>query len=152
MRILLDTNILLRFVEPMHQQHSVSRSAVDLLRRNDHDLVIVPQVLYEFWTVATRPTVNNGLGMTVSDVVRQLSLLKRLFLLLRDERAIYEMWEQLVDSLQIKGKPSHDARLAAAMQRHGVTHLLTFNGPDFARFAFVIAWNPTEVVAGTVGI
>lgn len=151
MRILLDTNVLLRFVESAHPQSSTSLDAIEMLEDRNHELVIVPQVLYEFWAVATRPQANNGLGMTTSAAMAHVLEIRELFRLLRDERAIYELWEQLVDSLQIKGKPTHDARLAAAMQRHGVTHLLTFNGADFDRFSFLTAWDPTAVVAGTVG-
>jgi len=35
------------------------------------------------------------------------------------------------------------------MQRHSVTHLLTFNAPDFARYAFVNVLTPNEFVGGT---
>ena len=152
MRILLDTDVLLRFIEPAHPQSSTSSEAVELLEDRNHELVIVPQVLYEFWAVATRPAENNGLGMTVSAALVQLQELKDLFRLLRDERAIYEIWEQLISSLQIKGKPAHDARLAAAMQRHGITHLLTFNTADFTRFGFVTPCDPAAVVSGMIAI
>jgi predicted nucleic acid-binding protein len=152
MRILLDANILLRLVEPAHPHYAASRDGIELLEDRDHELILVPQVLYEFWAVATRPIANNGLGMTVPDALNQLTETKELFRLLRDERAIYEIWEQLVSSLEIKGKPAHDARLAAAMRRHGITHLLTFNTSDFARFSFVTAWDPIAVVAGAADV
>jgi predicted nucleic acid-binding protein len=122
------------------------------LKQHQHELVLVPQVLYEFWVVVTRPIASNGLGMTPSDATAHVVLMRSLFRLLRDERAIYEIWEQLVGSLQIKGKPAHDARLAAAMQRHGITHLLTFNTADFTRFAFVTTFDPAAVLSGTVAI
>jgi len=128
MQILLDTNVLLRSVEPGHRDHRASIDAVDLLRQRRHELVIAPQVLYEFWSVATRPVSSNELGMSPSDAHAELVTLQRLFRLLRDERAIYPIWEQLVSSLAVKGKQAHDARLAAAMRRHGGGHLLTFNG------------------------
>lgn len=34
----------------------------------------------------------------------------------------------------MKGKNAHDARLVAAMVRHGLTHILTFNAQDFSRY------------------
>jgi len=43
-----------------------------------------------------------------------------LFRLLCDERAVYAIWEHLVSSIGVKGKQAHDARLAAAKQRHSV--------------------------------
>jgi hypothetical protein len=38
---------------------------------------------------------------------------------------------------------AHDARLVAAMIVHGVTHLLTFNGADFARYSGIRITDPT---------
>jgi predicted nucleic acid-binding protein len=64
---------------------------------------------------------------------------------LRDERGILERWEQIVKAHQVLGKPAHDARLAAAMQRHGLTHLLTFNGGNFSRFGFIQILDPLQV-------
>jgi predicted nucleic acid-binding protein len=148
MRILLDTNVLLRLMEPSHVQYQVSVDAIEVLRRGGHELLIAPQVLYEFWSVATRPVENNGLGMTPAQAHAELIVLQRLFRLLRDERAIFSVWEQLVSALGIRGKQAHDARLAAAMQRHAVTHLLTFNSGDFARYAFVSSLPPADVVSG----
>src|SRR5262249_21366576 len=149
---LLDTNVLLRSIEPGHRDHQTSVDAVDSLRQRGHELVIAPQVLYEFWSVATRPIANNGLGMSPSDAHAELSVVQGLFRLLRDERAIYQIWEQLVTTLGIRGKQAHDARLAAAMQRHGVAYLLTFNATDFVRYTFVTTLGPADVVRGTAAL
>jgi predicted nucleic acid-binding protein len=152
MRILLDTNVLLRSVEPGHIQHQASIEAIDLLRKRDHELVIAPQVLYEFWSVATRPIENNGLGMSPDEAHAELATIQRLFRLLRDERAIYPIWEHLVSTLGVKGKQAHDARVAAAMQRHAVGHLLTFNATDFIRYPVVTTLTPSDVVRGTAAV
>ena len=151
MRILLDTNVLLRSIEPMHAHHSAVVEAVAKLHEMGHELAIAPQVLYEFWSVATRPIERNGLGMTPVEAHAQLIAMQRLFRLLRDERAIYAVWEQLVVAHAVRGKQAHDARLAAAMQRHSVTHILTFNASDFARYA-VTPLTPTDVIRGTAAI
>ena len=145
MRILLDTNILLRQAEPRHPQQRASSDATVELRRRGEELVIVPQVLYEFWSVATRPIEQNGLGMTPGEAHAELAAIQRLFRLLRDERAIYALWEQLVSSIEVHGKQAHDARLAAAMQRHSITHILTFNTSDFARYPGITALSPGHV-------
>lgn len=150
MRIVVDTNVLLRSIELGHSHHQSSLSAVDLLRQKEHDLCVVPQILYEFWSVATRPIENNGLGMTPADAHSEVILIQKLFHLLRDERGVYAHWEQLVSSHGVRGKQAHDARIAAAMQRHSVTHLLTFNTTDFARFSFVTAVSPVSILAGSI--
>jgi predicted nucleic acid-binding protein len=152
MRILIDTNVLLRSIELGQSHHQSSVSAVDLLRKKKHDLCIVPQVLYEFWSVATRPIENNGLGMTPIDAHSEIILIQKLFHLLRDERGVYAYWEQLVSSHGVRGKQAHDARIAAAMQRHSVTHLLTFNTADFARFSFVTAVSPVSIMSGSLTV
>jgi hypothetical protein len=40
-------------------------------------------------------------------------------------------WRDLVQALTIRGFRAHDARLVAAMQCYGMSHLLTFNSQDF---------------------
>ncbi|MDZ4688365.1 MAG: PIN domain-containing protein [Planctomycetaceae bacterium] len=152
MRILLDTNVLLRSIEPGHAHHFASSQAIDTLRQRGHELVTVPQVHYEFWSVATRPTDNNGLGMSTAEAQAELAAIQRLFRLLRDERAIFSIWEHLVSSLAVKGKQTHDARLAVAMQRHAITHLLTFNMPDFARYPLMTTLSPLDVIHGAAPV
>ena len=143
MLILVDTNILLRLVEPGHSRHAESVRAVRVLRSAGHTLCVVPQVHYEFWVAATRPLAQNGLGMTAADAQILLDRLGQpLFRMLRDERAIYEPWRELVGKFQVLGKRAHDARLAAAMLRHGVTHLLTANLADFRRYPTITLIDP----------
>jgi len=55
MRILLDTNVLLRLEDMDHAHHPVARSALDTLHSDGHAPILVPQVIYEFCVVATRP-------------------------------------------------------------------------------------------------
>ena len=76
MRVLLDTNVLLRAVEPRHVHHVASAQAIDAMRKAGHELVIVPQVIYEFWSVATRPIENNGLGMSSGEAADELASIK----------------------------------------------------------------------------
>jgi predicted nucleic acid-binding protein len=48
--------------------------------------------------------------------------------------ALYDAWEQLVDRHAVVGLAVFDARLAAAMQVHGLDRILTFNTRDFVRY------------------
>ena len=63
MKVLLDTNVLLRLAVVSHPTHTDAVSAVHKIRHRGDDPVIVPQVLYEYWVVATKPTAQNGLGL-----------------------------------------------------------------------------------------
>src|ERR1700676_1833464 len=137
--ILVDTNVLLRFIQPSHHMHSAAVSVVSLLRTREEILCVVPQVLYEFWVVATRPVQSNGLGMSAAKADGDMAKIMQRFRLIRDERAIFEPWRRLVTQYQVLGKNAHDARLVAAMQRHGITHIVSFNGDDFKRYPGVTA-------------
>jgi predicted nucleic acid-binding protein len=134
MRILLDTNVLCRLAEKGHAFHSAAEHAVLKMRDEGHELCLVPQVLYEYWVVATRPATENGLDMQPADVDKAIDLWLDLFTLFRDERGIFAAWRDVVRQHNVKGKGAHDARLVAAMMRHGLEHLLTFNVGDFQRY------------------
>jgi hypothetical protein len=73
MAVLVDTNILLRSVQPRHPQFSLVKSALAILRRDREELNVSVQNLIEFWVVGTRPERVNGLGMSIDRVVRNLT-------------------------------------------------------------------------------
>lgn len=134
MRVLLDTNVLLRSVRKDHPQSRAALDAVLSLASQRHELCVVPQVLHEFWVVATRPLANNGLGLSCADAKAHVDRLLAAYTLLEDSPGLTLRWLGLVAAHAVIGKNAHDARLVAAMQSHGVTHLLTFNVGDFGRF------------------
>ena len=134
MRILLDTNVLCRLAEKGHPLHDTVEVALSSLRDDGHELCLVPQVLYEYWVVVTRPVSDNGLGMPTADVDKAIGLWIDLFTLFRDERGVFSIWREYVAQYDVKGKGAHDARLVAAMKRHSLDHLLTFNVSDFRRY------------------
>jgi predicted nucleic acid-binding protein len=45
----------------------------------------------------------------------------------------------------VMGAQVHDARLAAAMSAHKLTHILTLNGSDFKRFPGITSVHPDSV-------
>lgn len=148
MRVLVDTNILLRLADAPHDQHLTALAAAEVLTMGDHALIVVPQSIYEFWVAATRPTSVNGLGKAPSEAEAEVGRIRRTFELVPDTPPIFEEWLRLVARHDCRGKPSHDARLVAAMNVHGITHLLTFNGQDFARYAGIQTLDPAAVAAG----
>ena len=144
--ILVDTNILARSAQPGHSQHQIAIEAVEALRLRDETLCLVPQVLYEYWSVATRPVEQNGLGMTADEAAADLVATVQRFHVFRDERAIFDVWQRLVLQYRVLGKNSHDARLVAAMERHGISGILTFNASDFSRYPGIQILDPAQVV------
>lgn len=90
MPYLVDTNLLLRSVDPNHSMNPDAVNAINLLRSQGEQLHSVPQNLIEFWSVYTRPIERNGLGRTVTEAQAEINRLKTLFPLLLDTSAIYE--------------------------------------------------------------
>ncbi|MEG4629461.1 hypothetical protein QUB56_07525 [Microcoleus sp. AR_TQ3_B6] len=101
--------------------------------------------MIEFWNLCTRPIQRNGLGRTATEAEAEINRLKQLFPLLLDTEAIYQEWEQLLIKYKVIGVNVHDARLVDAMLVHGLTHILTFNITDFARYSEITAVNPPTV-------
>lgn len=144
---LVDTNVLLRLADRRHPLHPVIRQAIRKLQQEGHTLQITSQNGVEFWNVTTRPANKNGFGLTPAEANRLLHLIERLFPVLPDSPSVYPQWRQLVVRFGVSGVQVHDARLAAAMLAHQITHILTFNGADFSRYAPVgiVAVDPVSV-------
>jgi|SRR5579862_15725 len=134
MRILVDTNILLRAIQNENPLCSVARMALKTLHRQNYQLCLTPQNVREFWNVCTRPTDHNGLGISVQGTERHTRFLERYFTVLPDSILTYSTWRQLVAAHNVLGVKVHDAWLVAAMKSHGVKRILTFNANDFARY------------------
>src|SRR5260370_38849611 len=123
MHCLLDTNVLLRGLDRNHPQCRVVRRAIIALRREEGRLCLAPRNLIEFWAVATRPVDANGLGMSIEWAAAQLGKMKHFFAILPDTAEVLPEWERLVIQHQVSGKKAHDARLVAALNIHGVSHI-----------------------------
>ncbi|PZD70410.1 hypothetical protein C1752_13136 [Acaryochloris thomasi RCC1774] len=142
---LVDTNVLLRKQQPDHPQYKQAAAALRSLHLAKQELVIVPQIMAEFWNVCTRPLENNGLGLSISQAEIKLEEIEAAFILKGDTPAIYSHWRSLVTRYNVKGAKVHDTRLVAAMLVHGITHILTFNVKDFKRFEEITAVSPDQV-------
>jgi predicted nucleic acid-binding protein len=84
MRVLVDTNILLRSAQPNHPLCSQATHVVAQLMRDKHAVFVCAQNIAEFWNVATRPAELNGLGLSHEEVLREVSSIESLFTLLPD--------------------------------------------------------------------
>ena len=145
MPILVDSNILLRSVQPHHPHFALVERAFASLRAQQETLFVTVQNLVEFWAVATRPLGSeNGLGMTTEEAARELAGIKDLFPVLPEPASILEQWEILVTTYRVSGKNTHDARLVAVMKLHGISRILTFNASDFTRFEGIEAISPAR--------
>jgi predicted nucleic acid-binding protein len=144
--ILLDTNLLLRLRNTSDPEHPACRRALELAEQRGLRPAICAQVLVEFWVVATRPKTVNGLGFEPEDAARDLQTFLDTLTFLPDPRDLFERWFGFVSRERVCGRPSHDARIGALMEGHGVRKILTLNPYDFRRFAGLEAITPTEFI------
>jgi predicted nucleic acid-binding protein len=143
---LLDSNILLRLFHRSDPQHALVRHAVRTLWARGDRFCYTSQILGEFWNVCTRPgAARGGFGLSVAETDRRLRLIERLYFLLLDTSAVHAEWRRLLVAHAVTGVQVHDTRIVVAMSVHGVAHLLTFNGGDFARFSGVTAQHPRDI-------
>ena len=145
MRILLDSNILIRWLESGDPLQPLVDRAVDSLIRTGALPCYKSQNLGEFWSVLTRPLDRNGFGLTPQEADRRARVIEEQIPMLPDDPAVHLVWRRLLVTHAISGVQVHDAHLHAAMQVHGVKRILTLNTRDFTRFPSIEAIHPGQV-------
>jgi predicted nucleic acid-binding protein len=132
-RFLVDTNVALRMMAPLTPEHAACRSASQALLAAGHELVLAPQVIYEFWVVSTRPTASRGgFGWSPAQAAAAVERLLKACTLCAEHHRVFELWRALVTAHAVTGKRAHDARLAAFKQAHAIPYFVTLNAADFA--------------------
>ena len=150
MQYLVDTGIWLRLFDRSDLEHATILQAIRSLRASGHTLATCPQNIAEFWNVSTRPTsARGGYGQSVATTQRRVQFIERTSVILAESSATYQAWRQLVADYNVEGIAVHDARLVAMMQTAGINHILSLNPRDFARYPFVTAVTPQDVVGAT---
>ena len=145
MRVLVDTNILLRSAQPNHPLSSQSTRAVSKLIRQNDAVFFCSQNIAEFWNLATRPAHLNGLGLSHEEAIEEVNSIERLLTLLPDLPAIYTAWKEIVRDHKVQGVKVYDARLIATMNVYAVENILTFNTADFKRYNNIAALHPSAL-------
>ncbi|MDA1315950.1 MAG: PIN domain-containing protein [Acidobacteria bacterium] len=145
MNYLIDTSVLVRALHTIDPASAVARQSLSALFRRQDSLYILPQIVAEFWVVATRPETDNGLGHTPAQTARWLTRFRASFNLQYETAAVYQQWRKLLGDYQVKGKQAHDARLVAAAQAHRFDAILTFNGKHFQRYPDVTVVHPADI-------
>jgi predicted nucleic acid-binding protein len=136
--ILVDTNMLLRRVQPSHPSRAVAVESVARLLAAGEAVYFTLQNIAEFGNVATRPAAHNGLGFSPAVALAEVANIEEDLELIPDTPPLYAQWKELVVRHGVVGVKVHDARLVAAMNVHGVHRLLTFNAGDFTRYGIEV--------------
>jgi predicted nucleic acid-binding protein len=142
---LVDTNILLRMTRRSDPQHALVDAALARLAGQATTLYYTHQNIAELWNAMTRPVNRNGLGLSVAEADREVRAIEAGMGLLPDNEAVYREWRRIAVLYGVSGVQVHDARLAAAMYVHSVSHILTLNVADFSRFNGLTALHPDNV-------
>jgi predicted nucleic acid-binding protein len=142
---LVDTNILLRIARRFDPQHKVVDTALARLAEQGTTLYYAHQNIAELWNAMTRPVTRNGLGLSAAETEREVRAIEAGMSLLADSASVYLEWRRIVVKHNVCGVQVHDARLAATMYVHGVSHILTLNVADFSRFDGLTALHPDSV-------
>ena len=150
MLYLVDTGILLRLFNRADPNCLLIRKALWELRKQGHRFVISSQNVAEFWNVSTRPSeARGGFGLSVEDTERRLRVVERICFVMAEHSNAYSFWRDLVVTHGVKGVQVHDARLAAWMKSHAITHVVTLNEADFARYPGIVACHPKSLIEKT---
>lgn len=145
MNILVDANILVRLRDAASPHHVPCAEAIQRAIDKGDILMVCTQTLIEYWVVATRSIDVNGLGLTPAQAETDLQDFRQTFLVLPEPPDVGERWQELVAHYRVSGRPSHDARYAALMLAHGITHLLTLNPQDFLRYTEITCLAPADI-------
>lgn len=145
MRVLVDTNVLLRIIQPNHPLSSLAAQSVSRLIRQGDGVFFCSQNIAEFWNVATRPLDRNGVGLSNEEVLQEISSVETLLTLLPDTPAIYTTWKTIVRDYKVQSVKVYDARLVALMNVYAIEGILTFNDADFRRYTAITPIHPATI-------
>ena len=143
---LMDTNILLRLVQPDSPEYGTIPQCTDRLWERGADIFYTSEDSAEFWNVCTRPADRNGFGFSFAETDERATLIEAKFSFAVDSEATHQEWRKIVVAACVSGIRVHDARIVAAMRMHGIANLLTLNAKDFRRFSSTIL-SPDDVLA-----
>jgi predicted nucleic acid-binding protein len=135
MAYLLDSGIVLRFVDAKDLRHLEVLQSVRILGDKGKELFIATQNIAEYCNVATRPISNNGLGLPPGEAVRLFEKdVEPIYQVVIEREAVHKELKRLISTYSVTGKQVHDARLVAIMLAWQIENILTLNDRDFRRY------------------
>src|ERR1700689_835962 len=114
MSVFIDTNVLLRTIEVSDPAHQAAVQTIAALIKAGETLIVTPQIVAEFWNVATRPRERNGIGLTPALASAELAQIEGFFTVVGESTDVYSTWKQIVTRHRVSGVEVHDTRLVAA--------------------------------------
>ena len=105
---LIDTNVILRWIQPEDREFSLVRNAITKLERVGSVPCYTSQNLGEFWNALTRPLNRNGYGATSQEANRRTEIIESRFRLLPDDFEVHSQWRRLLVDYAICGVQVRD--------------------------------------------
>ena len=135
--VLVDTNVLLTATTPSRTLH---KRALKVLNQwpNRVRLCTSGQILREYMVVATRPLLDNGLGLTRRDALANVDSFVERMLFLEEGWTVHQRLTTLLRTAECAGKQIHDANVVATALSHGVGGVLTENVDDFRFYSEMV--------------
>jgi hypothetical protein len=87
---LIDSNILIRWVQPSDPDYPIVESALEALANQGALLCYTSQNVAEFWNACTRPADRNGYELLPQEADRRARLFESRLRLLADNLAIHQ--------------------------------------------------------------
>lgn len=135
-RIFVDTNILYYSNNPsdVFGQQSIER--VNELSSQNNELLISPQILREYANATLRNAIFQKLDLksSIEDVIWNIARFRRDFEVLPESPEVFENWLRLLPALTTN-RDIFDFNIAATLQAHQISHILTHNVSDFSKFS-----------------
>jgi toxin-antitoxin system PIN domain toxin len=143
---LLDTNVLIYAEQDMSPYHGASKSLRDRALTGEVAACISPQILNEFFGIATNPRrVDQTLTVQEAiDQVKKYYQAKRLIKIYPGTHII-ERVISLLETHPVSGADIHDLYLVATMLENNVTRIYTYNTTDFAHIPEIEVLNPEKI-------
>jgi predicted nucleic acid-binding protein len=133
-RAMLDTNVLLAATDEGRAEHDQALKILNDWPAHGATLYTSGQIMREYLAVATRPTRQNGLGLTVADALANVRAFRGRTSLLAEDGKVADRLVSLLEQITCSGKQIHDANVVATMLVHGIDAVVTSNLNDFMRF------------------
>jgi predicted nucleic acid-binding protein len=140
--VMIDTNILLRYLIQDFPEYPKIKKVVDDLIYQGYQIWISRQIIREFSTVCTRPQ-NFMNTLSSLQVTQHILTFPQMFKIADEDARVTQALVQLMQTIPLGGKQIHDANIVATMQVYYISNLVTLNIADFARFQALITLIPT---------
>jgi predicted nucleic acid-binding protein len=139
--VFVDTNVLVHANVLSSPLYSAAQRLIQFYAQGGSVIWISRQVLREYLATLSRPQAYTS-PIPIATLIADVTRFEAEFLVAEDNLVVTRNLLNLLRQVPMGGKQVHDANIVATMQAYGISHLLTHNVSDFARFSQFITIVP----------